>query len=224
MNNPYLSDPGSTATRGRVREPFNTYSHAAGIVLGLAGTLVLALLAGGNPLKLIGALVFGLSMTLMYTSSTLYHALHVSQKALVALRRLDHAAIFLFIAGTYTPLLLQALDPSWRPGALGLVWGLAGCGVLFRVFALKAPRWIYVLTYLGLGWLSVFLIPKLTLGGWALAFLILGGAAYSVGAVIYALKRPNPLPTLVGFHGIWHLFVLAGSMAMYLAVLMVYVG
>jgi hemolysin III len=163
-------------------------------------------------------------MTLMYTSSTLYHALHVSQKALVALRRLDHAAIFLFIAGTYTPLLLQALDPSWRPGALGLVWGLAGCGVLFRVFALKAPRWIYVLTYLGLGWLSVFLIPKLTLGGWALAFLILGGAAYSVGAVIYALKRPNPLPTLVGFHGIWHLFVLAGSMAMYLAVLMVYVG
>lgn len=224
MNNPYLSDPGSTATSGRVREPFNTYSHAAGIALGLAGTIVLAILAGGNALKLVGALVFGLTMTLMYTSSTLYHALNVSQKALVSLRRLDHAAIFLFIAGTYTPLLLQSLDASWRPWALGIVWGLAGFGVLFRIFALKAPRWIYVLTYMGLGWLSVFLIPKLVLGGWALGFLIAGGAAYSIGAVIYALKRPNPLPKVIGFHGIWHLFVLAGSIGMYLAVLMVYVG
>ncbi len=222
MKNPYLSDPGSTATTGRVREPFNTYSHAAGIALGLAGMVVLAVLANGDVLKLVGALVFGLTMTLMYTSSTLYHALNVSPKALVSLRRLDHAAIFLFIAGTYTPLLLQALDPAWRTGALGLVWGLAAFGVLFRIFALKAPRWIYVLTYMGLGWLSIFLIPKLVLGPWALGFLIVGGAAYSIGAVVYALKKPNPLPRVVGFHGLWHLFVLAGSIGMYLAVLMVY--
>ncbi|GEM86471.1 PAQR family membrane homeostasis protein TrhA [Meiothermus granaticius] len=224
MSYPPSTDPSPPAARGWVREPFNTYSHAAGIALGLGGTLVLALLAEGNPLKLVGALVFGLTMTLMYASSTLYHALHVSQKALAALRRLDHAAIFLFIAGTYTPLLLQALEPSWRPWTLGGVWGLAGLGVLFRVFALKAPRWMYVLTYLGLGWLSVFLIPKLTLGPWSLAFLILGGAAYSIGAIIYGLKRPNPLPAVVGFHGIWHLLVLVGSIGMYLAVLMVYVA
>ncbi|RDI95683.1 hemolysin III family protein [Meiothermus sp. QL-1] len=208
--------------RSLVREPFNAYSHAAGALLALLGTLVLLLFSGGHPTKLVGALVFGLSMTLMYTASTLYHALRVSEQALLWLRKLDHAAIFLFIAGTYTPVLLQALEASWRPWALGLIWGLAGLGVGLKLVTLRAPRWLYTASYLGLGWLAVFLLPKLALGSWTLGFLLLGGLAYSLGAVVYAARWPNPLPRVMGFHGLWHLFVLLGSLGMYLAVLSLY--
>lgn len=208
--------------RTLVREPFNTYSHLTGAVLALVGTVVLALLSGGDAAKLVGALVFGVTMTMMYASSSLYHALKVSEKALQGLRRLDHAAIFLFIAGTYTPVVLQGLEPSWKPWAIGIVWGLAVFGVFFRVFVLKAPRWLYTLSYVGLGWLVVFFWPKLDLNIWALVWLVAGGLAYSLGALNYATKWPDPWPKVVGFHGIWHLFVLAGSIFMYLAVLALY--
>lgn len=207
-----------------VREPFNTFSHAVGAVLGLVGMVALLFFTQGNPAKIAGALVFGLTMILMYTSSALYHALRVSERALLWLRKLDHAAIFLFIAGTYTPVLLQALEPSWRPWALGLVWALAALGVGLKLVTLKAPRWLYTATYLGMGWLSIFLLPKLALNPWALGFLIAGGVAYSLGAVVYAAKWPNLLPRLVGFHGIWHVFVLLGSAGMYFAVLSVYLA
>ena len=207
-----------------VREPFNAYSHAVGVVLGLAGMVVLLFFAQGNPAKVAGALVFGLSMILMYTSSALYHALQVSEQALLWLRKLDHAAIFLFIAGTYTPVLLQALEPSWRPWALGLVWGLAVLGIGLKLVTLKAPRWLYTAAYLGMGWLAVFFLPKLALNPWALGFLVAGGLAYSLGAVVYAAKWPNLLPERIGFHGIWHVFVLLGSLGMYFAVLALYLN
>lgn len=205
-----------------IREPFNTYSHLTGAILALVGTIVLLLLSQGDTARWVGALVFGVSMTMMYVSSSLYHALKVSEKALQDLRRLDHAAIFLFIAGTYTPVVLQGLEPSWKPWALGIVWGLAVFGVFFRVFVLKAPRWLYTLSYVGLGWLVVFFWPKLHLNIWAVVWLIAGGLAYSLGAINYATKWPDPWPHVVGFHGLWHLFVLAGSIFMYLAVLALY--
>jgi hemolysin III len=207
-----------------VREPFNTYSHLLGVVLGLAGMVALLFFTQGNLGKIVGALVFGLTMVLMYTSSALYHALRVSERALVWLRKLDHAAIFLFIAGSYTPVLLQALEPSWRPWALGLVWVFAVLGVALKLVTLKAPRWLDTANYLGMGWLAVFLLPKLALNPWALGFLIAGGLAYSLGALVYAARWPNLWPRLVGFHGIWHVFVLLGSTGMYFAVLSVYLA
>ncbi|RIH85731.1 PAQR family membrane homeostasis protein TrhA [Calidithermus roseus] len=207
-----------------VREPFNTYSHATGAVLALLGTVVLLALSGSDAAKVVGALIFGLSMVLMYTSSTLYHALEVPERVLLALRKLDHAAIFLFIAGSYTPVVLSALEPSLRPLLLGLVWGLAAVGIALKIFTLKIPRWLNTLTYIGLGWLAVFFLPKLSLSPWALAWLILGGLAYSLGAITYATKWPNPWPRLVGFHGLWHLWVLLGSIGMYLLVLTLYLG
>lgn len=207
-----------------VREPFNTYSHILGAVLGLIGMIVLLFFTHGNAAKIVGALVFGLTMVLMYTSSALYHALQVSERTLQWLRKLDHAAIFLFIAGTYTPVLLQAMEPGWRPWALGLVWGLAALGVGLKLITLKAPRWLYTATYLGMGWLAIFLLPKLALNPLALGFLIAGGVAYSLGALVYAAKWPNLLPQRVGFHGIWHVFVLLGSAGMYFAVLSLYLA
>mgnify|MGYP001274123153 FL=1 len=206
-----------------IREPFNTYSHLAGVLFALAGTLALVLVSGGDIPKLVGALVFGLTMLLMYTSSSLYHALKVPEKVLLALRKLDHAAIFLFIAGSYTPLLITALDAKLRPWALGVVWGLAVLGVALKVITLNAPRWLYTLSYLGLGWLAVFLVPKFDLPASSLVLIAVGGLAYSVGAVVYAIKKPNPLPGIMGFHGLWHLFVLVGSVSIYAAVLVLYV-
>lgn len=205
-----------------MREPFNAYSHLAGVVLALVGTVVLALSWNGEPARLVGALVFGISMVLLYTSSTVYHAVRVSAQALAALRRLDHAAIFLFIAGSYTPLFLQSLEGPWKTWGLVLVWTLALLGLIFRVVALRAPRWLYTLSYLGLGWVVVFFIPQLRLPTEAWVWIGAGGVAYSLGAVIYALKKPNPWPRLMGFHGLWHLFVLAGSVCVYLGVLRVY--
>lgn len=201
-----------------LREPFNALSHALGVGLALLGTLFLLRLAETPPERA-GAWVFGLSMALMYGTSALYHALHLG---LGLLRRLDHAAIFLFIAGTYTPLLLTALPEAYRGPTLLLIWTLALLGVGFRVFFLKAPRWLYTLSYLGLGWLAVFLLPFLRLDRVALLLLLLGGAAYSLGALVYARRRPDPWPQKIGFHGLWHLFVLLGSFFMYLGVARAY--
>lgn len=209
---------------GIIREPFNTWSHAAGVLFGLVGMIVLFIFSEYNSGKVLGALVFGLTMMLMYASSALYHALRVSEQMLLRLRKLDHAAIFLVIAGSYTPMVLQALEPSWRPWVLGTVWLLAAVGVALKVATLQYPRWLSTLMYVGLGWLSLVMLPKLHLSPWALGFLIAGGVAYSLGAVIYATKWPNLLPKVVGFHGIWHVFVLLGSLGIYLSVLNVYLA
>jgi hemolysin III len=202
------------------REPFNALRHALGVPLALLGSAFLLLLA---PREVWPALlIFGLTMALMFGASTLYHALRVGDRALAWLRRLDHAAIFLFIAGSYTPFLVEGLQESWKPFALGLVWSLALLGVGFRLFFLRAPRWLYTLAYLALGWLSVFFLPKLHLPLSTFALMALSGAFYTLGAWVYARKKPDPWPGKVGFHGLWHLLVLVGSLFMYLAVLSLY--
>jgi hemolysin III len=205
-----------------VREPFNTYSHAIGIVLGLAATISLGLLADGRLGLLVVALVFGLSMVLLYTSSTLYHALRVSDAVLIRLRKLDHASIFVFIAGTYTPVVFGTFNGPLRPYALALVWLLALAGVGLKLFTLTMPRWVSTASYVALGWLALLFWPYLKLSPWIVAWLLAGGVAYSIGAVIYGLKWPNIYPKVVGFHGVWHIFVLIGSACMFLAVLGIY--
>lgn len=203
-----------------VREPFNALSHALGVPLALLGSLVLLLMA---PKEVWPALlVFGLTMALMFGASALYHTLKVEAGALAWLRRLDHAAISLFIAGSYTPFLMEGLEAGPRTFALGLVWGLALLGVGFRLFFLKAPRWLYTLAYLGLGWLSVLFLPRLDLSLSTFALMTISGTFYTLGALVYWRKRPNPWPKQVGFHGLWHLLVLLGSVFMYLAVLSLY--
>ena len=198
------------------REPVNTYTHAAGALLALVGLAFLLRLAWPQPLLLAAALVFGVSMTLMYAASAGYHAVNLSRRGLAWMRKLDHAAIFLFIAGSYTPVLLTMLTGPARWLWLGLVWGLAALGIGLKLWKMTAPRWLSTLSYLGLGWLAVFLVPRLQLPAAALGWMIASGAFYSLGALIYALKKPN-LPSF-GFHELWHLFVLGGSATMYAAV------
>jgi hemolysin III len=165
--------------------------------------------------------IFGLSLIALYSASTLYHLLPLSPAGIARLRRVDHMAIFVLIAGTYTPFCLLALDGAWRMGLLSVIWVLAMCGVSFKVFWMGAARWLSVALYLGMGWVAVIAAPALLravpVGG--MAWVLGGGLTYSAGALVYGLKRLNPVPGVFGFHELWHLFVVAGSACHFWAVL-----
>jgi hemolysin III len=196
----------------RIREPFNGTSHLVGFVLAAAGTVLLLRLAR-NPWQLAGFSVYGASLLLLYGASSLYHLLPLSDRPLRALRTLDHIAIYFLIAGTYTPIALVTLHGRFGWGLLAVVWLIALAGIPFKVFYLDAPVWISTSTYLFMGYLALVALQPLAravpLSG--LGWLVTGGLAYTVGAVIYSNQRPNPFPGLLGHHEIWHLLVLVGS-------------
>ncbi|MCG8616365.1 MAG: hemolysin III family protein, partial [Desulfobacterales bacterium] len=137
----------------------------------------------------------------------------LSEKTLLLFRKIDHIMIFMVIAGSYTPLCLVPLRGPWGWSLFGTVWGIAVIGVFLKIFFMNAPRWISTLIYLSMGWLCVIAIYPLvkTLPAMALFWLAAGGVFYSVGAVVYALKKPDPFPDVFGFHEIWHCFVILGS-------------
>lgn len=198
-----------------MREPVNSLTHMFGAVLALVVTVVLLFVARGSALTYFALSVFGLSSVLLFTASTLLHSVHAGPVAANMLRRFDHAAIFVLIAGTYTPVLLIALRataPNLAWWLFAVVWLIAIAGVVFKLYWINAPRWLSTGLYLAMGWLVVLAIAPVAraLGGSGMIWLGLGGLFYTVGAVIYGSKRPNPLPGVLGFHEIWHLFVLAG--------------
>jgi hemolysin III len=199
----------------KFKEPFNGISHLLGGLAAIIVTVLLvrvAVIRGGSRA---GApfLVYGLSMVLLYFSSAWYHLLDVSPRIHVMLRRLDHVSISILIAGTYTPMCLIALRGRVGTSLCWAVWGLAGAVILTDVFWLDAPRGLKAGLYVLLGWFAVWaMIPLQHAIGWdGIAWMLAGGLAYSFGALLYAIKKPNPWPGVVGFHEIWHLFVLAGS-------------
>jgi hemolysin III len=196
----------------RFREPVNGASHLIGLLLAGAGTVVLLQLAR-EPTKLVAFAIYGATLILLYGASTLYHTLPLPERPLRALRTLDHIAIYFLIAGTYTPVALVTLDGALGRTLLVAVWLVALAGIPFKLFYLDAPVWISTATYLGMGYLALVAVVPITravsVGG--LAWLVAGGIAYTVGAVIYARERPDPFPGRFGHHEIWHLLVLAGS-------------
>lgn len=203
-----------------LREPGSALTHLAGVVLSLLGLVVLvwraALFAGAR--HIVAFAIFGASLLLLYTASTLYHALRVPERIIRILRKLDHMMIYVLIAGTYTPICLIALKGAWRWALLGTVWGLAALGMVFKgVSGFRIPRWLSTGLYLAMGWMAVVAIAPLTksLPLVGVVWLLAGGLLYSVGAVFYALKWPV-LTRSFGFHELFHLFVLAGSIAHYL--------
>jgi hemolysin III len=207
----------------RLREPINGLTHLAGGLLASVGLVVLLATAAsaGRVDQLAAFGVFGLSLIALYTASTLYHLLPLSPAGIARLRRADHITIFVLIAGTYTPFCLLALDGAWRAGLLGLIWGLALCGILLKFLWMDAPRWLSVALYLGMGWSALVAAPTLfrVVPPGGIAWVLAGGVVYSAGALIYGLKRPNLVPGVFGFHELWHLFVVAGSACHFWAVL-----
>ena len=210
-------------TKKRLREPISGLTHLAGGLLASVGLIVLLDMAAsaGRTDQLVAFGVFGLGMIALYTASTLYHLLPLSPAGVARLRRVDHMAIFVFIASTYTPFCLLALDGGWRWGLLGLIWALALGGVLFKLLWTDAPRWLSVVLYLAMGWVAVIAAPALfrAVSAEGMAWVLAGGLIYSAGAFVYGLKRPNLVPGVFGFHELWHIFVLAGSACHFWAVL-----
>lgn len=199
-------------------EKFNAVSHLLGAVLALAGAIVLVVLAaiGGDPWKVVGVSIYGASLVLMYSSSTLYHSVR-GGRGKDFLRKMDHQSIYLLIAGSYTPFCLVTLRGPWGWSLLGVVWGLAIVGSLQDLRTRSGARILSVVIYLLMGWAAVVaLVPMVNaLGRAGFAWVASGGLLYTVGIVFYALDA-----RLKHAHGIWHLFVLAGSAAHFIAILM----
>lgn len=203
------------------REPMNSFTHFVGAVLSAIGTIILlsAALHATTVQTLIGVIIFGLSLIALYSASALYHYVQVSPAALLRFRKLDHSMIFVLIAGTYTPLFLRF---SSQNGVLftGIMWGIALLGILLKLVWMDMPRFLSTLFYVAMGWAIAFdppMLASLPIG--CTLLLLAGGLAYTAGAIIYWLKKPNFL-RLLGFHELFHLFVLAGSVFHFLAILL----
>lgn len=195
-----------------IREPFNTVTHGLGILAAVAG-LVFLVWQAESAMATTAYAIYGGTLVLVYLASTTYHALPLSERGMRILRRIDHSAVFLVIAGSYTPVCLLALPPGWGWSIFGVIWGLTAVGIVTKNIYLDLPSWGTAAIYLAMGWTAVVAVqPMIEVFSWtALAWLAAGGLAYTVGAIIYAAEWPDPLPDRVGYHGIWHLFVLAGS-------------
>lgn len=194
--------------------------HLGTVPLALAGGIVLIALAQGSVAKW-GAAVYLASSMLLFGISALYHRIYWSPPVKAALRRFDHANIFLLIAGTYTPVALGTLPLDQAKILLIIVWSGALIGILFRVFWLTAPSWIYVPLYIALGWAAVFYLADIGRGNLpAMILVATGGLLYTLGAVVYAFKWPNPSPKNFGFHEIFHAFTVLAFFCHWVAALL----
>lgn len=202
------------------REPIASYSHAAGAIFFIAGTAYLVALARGSIMLSLALVVYGLAAVFLFASSALYHAFKTGENESSVLRKLDHLAIFFMIAGTYTPVCYAYLDGGWFAGIIIAQWGLVLFGLFFKLLYLSAPRHLSTGIYVLMGWIVVIPMHKLyaVMPGEILTLIAAGGVSYTVGAVIYAIKRPNPRPGVFGFHEMFHLFILAGALLHFAAV------
>lgn len=204
----------------RFREPVNGFTHLAGAFLAAFGLILLVGLTRDDAARMISVVVYGVSMILLYLASAVYHLANGSERLILWLRRLDHAAIYLLIAGTYTPFCYNVLDGNLRWLMLILVWGLAVVGVCYKLLFLRDGSYLSLIFYVAMGWVGIIALPEaLRLLPISVIVLILsGGAMYMIGAVIFGLEKPNFHPHF-GHHEIWHLLVLGGSAFHFVAVL-----
>ncbi len=204
------------------REPMNGLTHFIGALLAVMAFYMLLTRPFGasSTMHSVSFSIFGISMILLYTFSTLYHWLPLSNKKLEIFRKIDHIMIFIFIAATYTPVCLIRMGGAWGWSIFGAVWGLTLLGLFIKIFWLNAPRILYTGIYLLMGWMIVIgiwpLIQSFSTEG--ILWLAAGGLFYSLGAVIYAFKKPNPWPGIFGFHEIFHIFVMFGSFSHFIMI------
>jgi hemolysin III len=203
--------------RLRFRDPFSGLSHLAAAALAALGGVVLVARTTGGAERRVPMAIYAASLVLLFGASAAYHLVSGRPELITRLRRLDHSAIFLLIAGTYTPIAWLVLEGPWRWGTLVVIWGLALAGVVTKLFTIGGPRWLYTVLYVLMGWLALALIGQLwhALPRGAMAWMIAGGLVYTAGAVLYILKWPRLWPGVFGFHENWHLFVIGGAACHY---------
>ncbi len=197
----------------RLKDPFCGLSHGVGALLSVAALWALLVLAAGRPRHLVAFGIYGATLIALYAASALYHGLSASPRLEARLQRLDHSAIYLLIAGSYTPLCLVTLGGGRGLGLLGLMWGLAIFGIALSLGWHRAPEWVRVALYLLMGWIALLFVGPLRQGLTAAGFhwLVAGGVIYTIGAAIFALDKPHLWPGKFSAHDLWHLFVMAGS-------------
>ena len=218
-NIPLLDD--SLAHPQEDKPTWRGWIHAGTFPVTIVAGIVLVILAEGTPAKW-ASTVFVLSSMLLFGNSALYHRFNWQPKTKLVLKRIDHANIFLLIAGTYTPLAVLALPPDKGWLLLGVVWAGALAGIGFRVFWIGAPRWLYVALYLLLGWAAVMYLGDLLAANAAMMVLVIvGGLLYTGGAIVYGLKKPNPWPGVFGFHEIFHTATVLAFMCHWTATLLI---
>ena len=202
----------------RLRGVFHQYAFFASLV---AGGALVAVVSGA--LERTAAAVFAGAVSVMFGVSALYHRVDWPPPARQWMRRLDHAAIYLLIAGTYTPVGLLALDGAWRWTVLPIVWSGALVAIVLKLVWVDAPKWLAAVIAVALGWVGVVALPELhsEAGPAALTLLAVGGLLYTSGAVIYARGRPDPVPAVFGYHELFHVLVIGAAACQYVAVALV---
>lgn len=208
-----------TVPEARVKPKLRGVLHEWGFFLSLGVGLALALEAHGSRGR-IGAVVFASSVAGMLGASALYHRVTWSPSRRLWLRRLDHAMIYILIAGTYTPVGLLVLTGSWRVPVLAIVWGGACAAVLLKFVWVDAPKWLAAVIGIGLGWVGVVAFPQLIhrAGLTGALLLLAGGLLYTAGALVYAFRRPDPAPATFGYHELFHALVVAAVVCQYCAI------
>jgi hemolysin III len=195
--------------------------HTGVLPLVIASGIVLIVLAEGPVAKAASAIFFASSF-LLFGNSALYHRFNWKPKIKVALKRIDHANIFVLIAGSYTPITLLALPKDKALWLMFVIWGTALLGIGFRVFWINAPRWLYVPIYVAMGWAAIAFVGDFMNANAPMMILVLsGGLAYTIGAVVYGLKKPNPFPGHFGFHEIFHSLTVLAFMSHWTAALLI---
>lgn len=201
----------------RLRGWLHAYAAVFSVVSGVTLISVTGALRGHG--AALATSVYALSVTGLFTTSALYHRISWQARGHSVMKRLDHSMIFVFIAGTYTPIAAFTLPRDWAVAVLAVVWGGAAAGVALKATWPDAPRWLSVPCYIGLGWVAVAVFPKLAHAGLAALVLVAaGGVLYTFGAVVYALRRPDPKPTVFGFHEVFHLCTLVAAICHYIAI------
>lgn len=193
----------------KFRDPVSGLIHFFSAVLALVGLVLLLVLTRGEGLKQLSMAVYSVSLVTLFSASAAYHLANPSERLLLKLRKFDHSAIYVLIAGTYTPICINFFGGWLRWGFLALVWGIALAGVIVKLFIINTPRWVTAGIYLVMGWMAVLVIKPMlqSMPAAALWWMLAGGLTYSIGAVIYITKKLDFLPGIFGFHEVWHVFV-----------------
>ncbi len=197
-------------------EPMSSLTHFVGALLSIAALIVLVIFATlhSTPWHIVGVSIFGVSLILLYSSSSLYHFLPKTSRAKDILRRIDHSMIYVLIAGTYTPICLTLPQRGWGWSLLAVIWVVAVIGIVLKATgAAMGNRLVTIILYIGMGWLGVIALPALikSIPRDGIAWLAAGGLLYTVGAIFYVLNRFVPRTRWLGMHEVFHVFVLAGS-------------
>jgi len=213
-----VDTPGSAHVEG-IKPHLRGWLHAGTFPLSVAAGIVLVVLAPTTQAK-VSTAVFAVTACLLFGVSAIYHRGSWSPRTFILLKRLDHANIFLIIAGTYTPFSVMLLPEGKARTLLTIVWVGAIVGVLFRVLWVHAPRWLYVPAYLALGWAAVAYLPSFFAHGsvTVVVLVIVGGALYTFGGIVYGIQRPDPSPRWFGFHEVFHALTVAAFIAHYVGV------